>query len=472
MSDDLYFLPATELARRIRVRELSAREVVVAVLERIESGGAINAFASVDREGSLKAAEDADRKTTSGSSLGALHGVPVSVKDLVAVEGQLFARGSRIFGNKPATFDAPVAQRLREAGAIIVGKTTTSELGFKGATDSPAFGITRNPWNPERTSGGSSGGAAAAVAAGMAPIGIGTDGGGSIRIPASFCGVFGLKPTFGLVPAYPPSAVAMLAHIGPLTRTVRDAALCMDVISGYDARDLSSFPQVSHDYLRACDGSVSGLKAAFSPDLGYVNVAPEVAAIVADSIGVLSDLGCAVEQIPQPIENPEEVYETLWSALLGAFLRPYLVEFRETMDEKLVERVDRSADISADTYARMLLRRNKVAEDIGAVFSRHDILVTPTLPITAFEATATIANGREVDACGWTPFTYPFNLAGCPAATVPCGFTSEGLPVGLQIIAPRYRDDLVLKICASFEEAKPWSHVRPRRNLPPIGNAK
>lgn len=467
LSTDICFMPATELADKIRRKALSPVEVVDAAFKRIYAlNPALNAFCTLTEERARADAKVAEAAVMHGDPLGPLHGVPVSIKDLILTKGVRTMRGSKIYEHFVPDEDAPVVERLRQAGAIMLGKTTTPEFGFKGMTDSPVTGISRNPWNPDRTPGGSSGGAGAAVAAGMGPLAVGTDGGGSIRIPSSFCGIFGMKASFGRVPAYPPSAVAPLSHTGPMTRTVRDAALMLNAMVGPDDRDIHSLPRDATDYLAACEGNLRGLRVAWSATLGYAPVEPEVARAGEAAARVFAgDLGCRLDVADPGFDNPASTFNTLWVGGLGTYLQPYLAEWKSRLDPDLAKMIDGLPRLTAADYAGALMQKTLVWDKARTFFQRYDLLLTPTMPTVAWEAgkpaPAQIA-GRPIAEFGYTPFTFPFNLTGQPAATVPCGFSSDGLPIGLQIIGRRLDDATVLRACAAFEAARPWTETRPR----------
>lgn len=461
---ELCYMPATEMAVAIRTKALSPVEIVDAIYARIHAlNPQLNAYCTLTEESARQAAKEAEAAVMRGDELGALHGVPVSIKDLLITKGVRTMRGSKIYEHFVPDEDAPSVLKLKAAGALMLGKTTTPEFGWKGITESPVTGISRNPWNLKRVCGGSSGGAGAAVAAGMGPLAVGTDGGGSIRIPASFNGIFGLKPSFGRVAAYPPSAVAMLSHTGPMTRTVRDAAVMLNVIAGPDERDLSSLPADETDYLAACDGGIKGLRVAWSANLGYAPVDPEVAHITEAAAKVFGDLGCELAAADPSFENPEDFFNVLWIGGLGTYLRPYLPEWESQMDPGLVKLVKQVDALTATDFAGALIKRSAHWDVTRKFFERYDLLLTPTMPIAAFECgtTPTAIAGKPINVLDWTPFTYPFNLTGQPAATVPCGFTADGLPVGLQIVGRRYAEATVLRACAAFEEARPWADKRP-----------
>ncbi|MFQ5830709.1 MAG: amidase family protein, partial [Candidatus Methylomirabilia bacterium] len=350
--------------------------------------------------------------------------------------------------------------------AVLLGKTNTPEFGHKGVTDNPLFGITRNPWNPELTPGGSSGGAAAAVAAGLGPLAVGTDGGGSIRTPAAFSGVYGFKPSFGLVPQYPgfPTSWETLSHTGPITRTVRDTALMLEVMAGPDDRDRYSLPADPASFLAACETQIQGLSVGWSPDLGYAVVDPEVARIAEEAAGVFEALGCHVEVVGPGWEDPEEIFTTLVAAQTYAGLADKLDEWRDRLDVTLVRFLERGRAVTAAEYLRASRRRRSYCVEVQTFLARFDLFLTPTLAVPPF-GVGTLGPreiaGQRVSPLGWMPFTYPFNLTGQPAASIPAGFTSDGLPVGLQIVGKRFADRTVLAASSAFERARPWTSRRP-----------
>jgi len=453
---------ATELLAEYRAGRLAPVEATKAALARIdEKDGSLNAFCLVDAPQALSDAAESEERWRRGEPRGLLDGVPVSVKDLLLTRGWPTLRGSHtIDSDQLWDVDAPSVARLREHNAVIIGKTTTPELGWKGVTDNPLTGVTRNPWDPTKTSGGSSGGAAAAVAAGMGTISLGTDGGGSIRIPASFSGVFGIKPTYGLVPIYPASPFGTLAHVGPLTRTVGDAALALDVLSGVDSRDWSAGPRPEQSFVSVLDSGVAGMRIAFSPALGYVSVDPEVAALVASAVEVFTELGAVVSQEDPGFTDPVEAFHVLWFSGAAASTAALTDEQRAKLDPGLREVCAQSAEHSALDYLDATATRAALGRTMGEFHEKYDLLVTPTMPIPAFEAGVETPSGSG-RWTGWTPFTYPFNMTQQPAATLPCGFTSAGLPVGLQVVGPRHADARVLAACAAFERARPWQSTQP-----------
>ncbi|MFD0905060.1 amidase [Actinomadura sediminis] len=455
-------LTAAELAGEYRAGALSPVEAAAAVLARIERDDpGINAFCLVDPDTTLEMARASAERWRRGTPLGPLDGVPVSIKDVLLTEGWPTRRGSTtIDPSGPWTEDAPSVARLRERGAVFAGKTTTPEFAWKGVTDSPLTGVTRNPVDPSRTAGGSSGGAAAAVAAGMAPLALGTDGGGSVRIPASFTGTFTLKPTYGLIPHYPASPFGTLAHIGPMTRTVADAELLLDAVCGPDPRDWSALAPPSgpfHAPAAERRPDLTGLRVAYSPALGFAKVDPEVAALVAAAAEVFTELGAKVEEADPGFGDPVEEFEVLWFAGAAKVVEHLTPERFAALDPGLREICEQGARYSALDYLAATARRMELGRVMGLFHERYDLLLTPTMPIPAFEAGVEVPAGSPSPRwTGWTPFTYPFNMTQQPAASVPCGTTAAGLPVGLQVVGARHADALVMRACSAFEEARPW----------------
>ncbi|MFI0778441.1 amidase [Streptomyces sp. NPDC021212] len=450
---DLHDLTAVQLLERYGSGDLSPVEATRAALDRIEQiQPRVNAYCRVDHEEALRQAEESAERWRRGEPVGLLDGVPVSVKDILLMRGGPTLRGSRTARTDgPWDEDAPAVARMRDHGAVFLGKTTTPEFGWKGVTDSPVYGVTGNPYDPGRTAGGSSGGGAAAVALGAGPLALGTDGGGSVRIPASFCGVFALKPTYGRVPIYPASAFGTLAHVGPMTRDAADAALVMDVITGADWRDwsqLAPFGGSFREAISAGGGSVDGLRVAYSPSFGgAVDVDPEVAAAVRRAVDLLAGLGAVVEEIDPGFEDPVEAFHTLWFSGAARVVQPLGQEQWELLDPGLREVCAQGAAYSALDYLAAVDVRMALGHAMGRFHSAYDLLVTPTVPITAFEAGVEVPEGSgHTRWTGWTPFTYPFNMTQQPAASVPCGMTASGLPIGVQLVGARHADAVVLRV--------------------------
>jgi aspartyl-tRNA(Asn)/glutamyl-tRNA(Gln) amidotransferase subunit A len=459
VSTDPALLSATDLLRQYRSRELSPVEVVGAVFDRIEAcGEQVNAFCLLDRNPARASARESEARWRAGKPSGRLDGVPVTIKDLILTRGWPTLRGSRIIDSSQAwDDDAPVTAALRRHGAVLIGKTTTPEFGWKGVTDNALTGITRNPWNTAMTPGGSSGGAAAACALGMGALHVGTDGGGSIRIPAGFTGIFGIKPSFGRVPAWPLSPFGTVSHVGPMTRTVADAALMLTVISEPDARDWHALPYTETDYLAGLDEGIDGLRIGYSPDLGYADVDPEIAAAVDASLGVLEQLGARVEEVPPMFDPVGPLFLIFWASGAAQLLRGFPPHLRDLVDPGLQEVAAYGEQLTLADYLDAVASRGALGERMNRFHQDFDLLVTPTLPIPAFAAGLEKPEWMAADRwADWTPFTYPFNLTGQPACSIPCGFTGDGLPAGMQIVGPRYADAMVLRAARAFESVRPF----------------
>ena len=465
MNNDLAFATATELLDGYRDGAISPVEATKAALNQIEKyNGALNAFVLVDEDYALARARESEVRWRAGAPMGMIDGVPTTIKDILLPEGWPTLRGSlSVDAAGPWNDDAPCTARLKEQGAVILGKTTTPEFGWKGVTDSPRTGITRNPWNKNMTPGGSSGGASAACAAGMGVLHVGTDGGGSIRIPASFTGIFGVKASYGRVPAWPLSPFGTVAHVGPMTRNVRDGAMMLQVMSAPDVRDWTSLPPTDTDYLAGLSASIRGKKIAYSPTLGYATVHPEVAAAVKNAAKLFEDLGAIVEEVDPGFENPLPIFNTLWWSGAAFALRNLDDKQLNELDPGLRTVVEEGAKITLTDY----LEANQARGDLGIKMRKfhetYDLLITPALSIPAFEAgklapEKLAAVGAWVD---WTPFSYPFNLTQQPACSINCGFSGDGLPIGLQIVGPMQDDLSVLNAAFAFEQVSSVAGARP-----------
>lgn len=460
---DICYLSAVELIALYRSRQLSPVEATEAILARIEEvDPRVNAFVTVTPERALDDARRAETAYREGGETPTLAGVPLSIKDLVPTEGIRTTRGSLLDADWVPDFHPVFVQRLYDAGAVMLGKTNTPEGGWKGETTNRVAGTTRNPWNLEKTPGGSSGGAAAALAAGMGPLAQGGDGAGSIRIPAAFSGVFGHKPSFGRVP-YPGSSPLQLAHCGPMARTVADAALMLDVMAGPDSSDrfsLAKAPSFAEDI----QGGIAGLRIAWSLDLGYATVDPEVAELTTAAARRFEELGCIVEEAHPGLDDPWEMVDILFTVGQAGSYAGRLEEVAPQLDQGRLRQIERAGHWSAVDMQVALLKRDEYWDGMRAFFETYDLLITPAMPMAAFEAGRDFPpeiDENSTNYLKWTPFTYPFNLTGQPSAAVPCGFTSEGLPVGIQITG-RWRDDAtVLRAAARFEDLAPWSGARP-----------
>jgi aspartyl-tRNA(Asn)/glutamyl-tRNA(Gln) amidotransferase subunit A len=452
-------LSAAEMSALYRDRDLSPVEVAETCLGRIEALDAeVNAFCFVDAEAVRSMAEDSEARWSAGEPLSPLDGVPVAIKDILLTKGWPTRRGSlTVDPNGPWTEDAPCVARLREAGAVLIGKTTTPEFGWKGSTDSPLTGTTRNPWNMAKTPGGSSGGSSAALAARLTPLAMGTDGGGSIRIPASLTGVYGLKPSFGRVPAYPLSPFGTVAHLGPMSRTVRDSAMLLNAIAKPDARDWHALAYDGTDYTQRLGESMKGKRIAFSPRLGYVErVLPEVEALVAAAAKQFEQFGAHVEQADPGLDDPGEIFHILWWAGAGFLLGDLPAERKAQLDPGLRRMAEEGKAFSLKEYLDANAARGSYGSKMRQFMERYDFLLTPAVATTAFD----VGRLSPLDDDGkawmaWTPFSFPFNLTQQPAASVNCGFASNGLPVGLQIVGRMFDDAGVLAASAAYEAAYP-----------------
>lgn len=441
-------MTAVELVTAYGAGDLSPVEVTSAVLDRIEEADSeLNAYNLVDADAALAQAKESEQRWRTGYSKGLLDGVPISIKDIFLTKGWPTLRGSRsVDPDQPWEVDSPVAARLRADGMVFVGKTTTPEIAWKAVTDSPLTGITRNPADPSKTAGGSSGGAGAAVAAGMAPLAVGTDGGGSVRIPASFCGIVGFKPTQGRIPMYPASPFAPLAHAGPMTRTVEDAALLMDILALPDHRDPTSQAPPHLTYRGEFNREVTGMHVAYSRDLGYLEVDEEVGRIVDAAVAKIDQAGLHVTAADPGFGDPIESFEKMWASGAAALLRT-MPGARETIDPGLGTVWDLGESLSAIDYIQARGVGAAIGIRMGEFGEEHNALLTPTVGIPPFEAGHDVPPGSGMTRWPqWAGFSFPFNMTGQPAISVPVGHTAAGLPVGLQIVGPRHADDLVLAL--------------------------
>ncbi|MGZ5935233.1 MAG: amidase [Rhizomicrobium sp.] len=466
MSKDPHEMTASELSALFASRDLSPVEVTEGCITRIEALDAeINSFCHMDTETSRAMAEASEARWLAGEPFSPLDGVPVAVKDLLLTKGWPTLRGSRtVDPNQAWNADAPTVARLREAGAVLIGKTTTPEFGWKGTTDSPLTGVTRNPWNKHKTPGGSSGGTSAAIAARFCPIGLGTDGGGSIRIPASFSGIYGLKPSFGRVPAYPLSPFGTLAHVGPMSRTALDSAMLMNVIARPDARDWHSLPFYPTDYAAEIETPLAGKRIAFSPRMGFADrVLPEIETLVAAAAKRFERLGAHVELVDPPGGDPGPIFRTLWWSGAGSLLGDYPEEKKALLDPGLGQMAKEGVAISKKDYLAANMARGAYGSAMRVFMEKYDFLLTPTLATTAFEVGQISPLDDDGNAwMAWTPFSVPFNLTQQPAASVPCGFSKDGLPVGLQIVGRMYDDAGVLAASYAYELADPHYDAVPK----------
>ncbi|WGX98171.1 amidase [Nocardioides sp. L-11A] len=449
-SPELHELTAEAAAAEIRARRLSPVELVDAVLARIEKiDPGLSCFATVDADGARAAARAAEAQVTSGAELGALHGVPCSVKDLIDVRGLPTIRGAVPFADTVAQADAPAATLLRQAGAVCVGKTTTPEFGWSFITASPVTGRTLNPWRPDRTAGGSSGGAGAALAAGMGPLAVATDGGGSIRLPAAFTGVVGLKPTSGRVPTYPPSDLGTLGHLGPMARSVRDVARLLDVLTGHTGAEVGPMA-------RACGRPVEHLRVGYSPALNGGPVDPEVRAVVDAWVAALVAAGVPVTRFDLVLDGVEDTWDRLYAQSITRQVDALPPSAQEQLSPQLRAFIDSTRALPRSAGPDAELVRRTVAARADAVLRDYDLVITPTTSTVAFDAglehPGTVA-GVAVGLTDWARLTQVWNLTGFPAISLPAGTTADGLPVGVQIAGPTHGDAVVLALAAYAERA-------------------
>ncbi|MDP6510841.1 MAG: amidase [Dehalococcoidia bacterium] len=460
--DTLAYTPAWRLADMVRHHEVSPVELTTYLLLRIERlNPLLNAYLTVAHEQAMSTAREAESALARGGPLPPLHGVPVSVKDLIRTSGIRTTAGSLTYRDFVPHEDATVVERLRRAGAVILGKTNTPEFGLAATTENRLGDPCLNPWNRERTAGGSSGGAAAAVSAGLGTIALGSDGGGSIRIPASFCGVFGFKPSQGLVSHHGgEGGMELFATIGPLTLTVRDAALCLQVISGHDPSDPTTLRQPAPDFVNQMEGNLAGLRVAWSPDLGYGRVDAEVRALAESAARVFETMGCHLEEATPATGTPLSVHNLITMADECAAHESLVAEHSDLVTPHVKAVIGHGRRVTGADYSRALRARERIKSQMAGFFEGYDLLLTPTTAVTAFPLgqRPRAIDGGEVDRL-WGPFYMApvFNITGQPAASLPCGFSAEGLPVGLQVVSRWGNDAAVLRACAAFEKARPWA---------------
>ena len=458
----IHALSAVELASAYAKRALSPVEVAGYLLDRIERlDGDLTSMILIDRDMTLTMARQSEARYRAGRPIGPLDGVPTSVKDLLLLQGYVTRRGTHLTEGAAADVeDAPSVANLKAAGCVILGKSATTEYGWKGIGDCPLHGPTRNPWSLGHTAGGSSSGAAAAVASGFGPLAIGTDGGGSVRIPSSFTGGVGLKPTFGRVPVFPPSPFGQVSHVGPMTRTVLDNALMLDAMCQPDPRDW--FPlgaeRPAGSFAAGIGMGVKGLKIAFSPTLGYAKVDPEIAAAVAEGLKLFQALGAYVEQMDPGFPDPNDAFITYWSAASAQAMSVFTPEQQKRLDPGLQASVARGLSYSGKDLTASETERMAVGATMARFHRQWDLLITPTMPVTALPVGQDLlVDGPKAYWTDWSPFTIPFNISRQPAISVPCGVTKAGLPIGLQIVGANHRDALVLRAAAAFEAARPFA---------------
>ena len=471
---EIEWLPAYRLRELIRSKEVSPVELAQLSLERIARlNPELNAFLTVTADEAMESARAAESRAMSGEELGPLDGIPISIKDIEEVAGVRHTSGSLVFKDRVATGDSLAVERIKAVGAVIVGKTNTSEFGQIGTCENLLGDACRNPWDTSLTSGASSAGAAVSVAVGIAPIAQGGDGGGSIRIPAGFCGVYGIKPSQGRVPRRHTGLDSWhpvkFAQVGPLSRSVRDAAILLQVLAGpAEDGERDAIQSSPPDFVSAIDRDVRGLRVTWSRDLGGVAVDPEVAAIAEHAARSFEELGATVEESDFRLASPQEVFEvfdTIYNARVWATSGHLLADHGDELTGDFREGLERGRDVSSEELIRAMSRLEQFRATAREFFATHDLLLTPTLAVPPFPIGE---HPEKIDGAavphrhwGFTPFTYPFNMCGNPAASAPAGFTEAGLPVGLQIVGRLEDEATVLAASARFEEARPWAHMRP-----------
>ncbi|MHA1265784.1 MAG: amidase [Candidatus Helarchaeota archaeon] len=466
---ELYFLPGYELAEMIKRQEMTASEITEQFFERIEKiNPIINAYCTLTYDLAREQAAAIDKAVKNGASIGPLAGVPTSIKDVILMKNVRTTFGSKIYENYIPDTDSVAVSRLRAAGCVFLGKTNTPEFGHKGVTDNLIFGTTKNPWDLTKTTGGSSGGAAAAVVSGISPFAVGSDGGGSIRIPSSLCGCYGLKPTFGRIPRYPTTGIswATLSHFGPIVRYVEDAAFLLEVMKGPHPADYFCTAGPSPNYIEGIKTLPKKLRIGYSLTLGFVKALdPEVEENTLKAVQQFEKFDWEVEEAKIKQRSPENHYITLITTALGHELRPKLSKWRDQMDPSLVKFVDAAQNFTAMDLKSALLQRKKMYETFAEVFKKYDVLVTPTTAIPAFDLgimNPSKVGNKSASPLTWVSFTYPFNMTGLPAASVPSGWARNGkLPTGMQIIGKRFDELTVLQVSKAFQELAPWQAKKP-----------
>ena len=472
VDNELAFAPTYELAELIASKQVSPVEVTQLYFDRIEKlDSRLNSYLTLTKDEALNAARAAEKAVTRGDALGPLHGVPIGIKDLQMTKGIRTTGGSLAYKDRVPDADSAVVERVRESGAIILGKTNTPEFGLLGANENLLGDDCRNPWNPERTSGASSGGAGAAVAAGLCSIATGGDGGGSIRIPASFCGIYGIKPTQGRVSSFSGVPAAPLSNFtsqqGPMSRTVLDSAILLMALSGYDSRDANSLREPVPDFAAAVERGVSGLRIGWSADFGYAAVDPEVAVICDRAAQLFTELGCVVEESDLALESPFETWWTLFSTNAYATQGHLLEDQSELLTWYARDAIEAGAKVSGTDYSRAVGARDRMLAQFEEQFDNFDLLLSPTMAVPAFPVKQypEVIDGRKAEpnpAFAFMPFTHPINVIGNAAASIPCGFSSDGLPIGLHIVGRRSGEEEVIAASAAFERARPWIQDRPQ----------
>lgn len=466
---DIYFISACEMLQKIKSQEASSLEITEKYIERIEKiNPLINAYCTKTFDLARKMAKEADNKIRNNKKVGGLVGLPISIKDLNYTKGIRTTFGSKIFEHCIPEEDGIVVKRLKEAGCVILGKTNTPEFGHAGSTHNLVFGETKNPWDLNKTSGGSSGGAAAGIAAGLSVLALGSDGGGSIRIPSCFCGVFGIKPNLGRVPTYPlknNDKPSILSCNGPIVRYVKDAALMLDVIKGYYPKDILALPNDDIKYLDQIEQYPKKLKIGYSLNLGHAKqVDSEVEKNVLSAINKFEQMNWEIEEFKVKLRRPEFTFNVIYTVGYANGLKSYLAKWKDKMEPDLIKMIEAGLTYTGVDIEKAMRKRYDLFLKVQQLFQEYDILITPTTAVPAFNLGImgpTQINGKKVSPTGWTPFSFPFNLTGHPAASVPCGWSNEGLPIGMQIVGKRFDELSVLQVSKAFEELSPWQEKNP-----------
>ena len=471
MSKELAFTSAWEMRDLIRDKKVSPVEITKIYFERIHRlDSQLNSYLTLNEKEALESAAKAEKSILNGEAIGKLHGIPIGIKDLEMTAGIRTTQGSLIYKDTLPTADSIVVERLRNAGAIILGKTNTSEFGAVGFNENRLGDHCRNPWNTERTTGASSGGAGAAMAAGLCSLATGSDGGGSIRIPSSYCGLYGLKNTQGRVPVY--SGIPgqqfpnFFAQSGPMSRSVKDSAIMLEVLAGYDSRDPASLRDPIPDYIGSLDKDIKGLRLGWSSDFGYTNSEPEVLEITSKAAKVFQDLGCSLDESKLKLEDPFYAWWTIYTNLVSTRNFDILEANKEKLTWYMKYVFESGVKSNVGNYIKALGQRDIMISKFEDEFEKFDLLLSPTMPTTAFpvDSPPNSIAGKEVypsPAFGFLPFTHPINTIGYTAATIPCGFSKDGMPIGLQIIGKKGADELVMSASSAFEKAKPWTQYIP-----------
>ena len=470
MSDtDLAYMPATEIRSMIAEKKVSSVEMTKLYLDRIDAlDSQFNSYLTVTADLALEMAEEADKAVARGDDLGPLHGLPISIKDLEMTAGIRTTSGSLIYADRIAAYDSVVVERVKQAGAVILGKTNTPEYGLLGHTENRLGDHCRNPWNTERTTGGSSGGAGASVAAGLCALATGSDGGGSIRIPAGFCGIYGIKPTQGRISYYLGPGAEPTANLfsqpGPMTRTVEDSAVLLQVLAGRDPRDPGALRDEPDDYVAALSRGVEGMKIGWSPDFGFAAVEKDVLNSAADAARAFEDLGAVVEEIDLVLDTPFDKFWPLFTAIMYARVAGVVDEHWDKLTWYAQESLETGKKITGAEFVNALGYVDLMKSQFADAHDKYDLILTPSLATPAFpvgEPPARI-DGRDVHwFWGYTPYSMPINMIGSTAASIPCGFASDGLPTGLHIIGAPGAEATVFAASAAFEQARPWIQHRP-----------